>query len=94
MPINWKVTKEEMKLIQNISRRAVEIWPKAKTINIDMDITATHCNGCPLDLEKLLAADDFNFAHDIAGISNCLDRKTGKLTNCFLPRYAKPERRA
>lgn len=62
-------------------------------MDADMDITATHANGCPLRLDDLLAADEFNFGHDVFGIRNCLDRKTGKLMRNFLPRFhanAKP----
>lgn len=43
----------------------------------------------PVDLDALAEADDFNFAHDAYGISGHMDRATGKLTNCFLPRFAK-----
>lgn len=53
-----------------------------------MNITACHLNGNPLDLLRLLAADDFNFAHDIFGIDRHIDRKTGKLPNCFSPQYS------
>lgn len=53
-----------------------------------MDITATHLNGCPLQLQKFLDADDFNFAHDLVGIVNHMDRSTGQLIRCFLPRCA------
>jgi hypothetical protein len=53
-----------------------------------MDIDATHCNGTPLKLEELLKADDANFAHDVFGIIRHIDRTTGKLTMCFLPRYS------
>lgn len=53
-----------------------------------MDITATHLNGCPLRLADLLASDNFNFAHDIAGIAACLDRGTGRLTKNFSPRFS------
>ena len=42
-----------------------------------------------MDFEALLNADDFNFAHDIVGIRNHLDRETGRLGNCFLPRFIK-----
>lgn len=44
-----------------------------------------------LDLEKLLAAPAFDFAHDIVGIVHHMDRSTypGKLTDCFLPRCAR-----
>jgi hypothetical protein len=54
----------------------------------DMDLTACHNNGNPLKLENLLNADDGNFAHDVVGINHNLNRKTGKLENCFSPRYS------
>ena len=44
----------------------------------------------PLDLERMLNADDINFAHDFFGIRKHMDRKTGKLGDCFVPRFAKP----
>jgi hypothetical protein len=52
-----------------------------------MDVEACHCNGCPLRLEALLEADDVDFVHDIGGITTHLDRQTGALTDCFVPRY-------
>lgn len=55
-----------------------------------MDVTACHANGCPLDLEKLLHADAFNFSHDVFGIARYINRNTGKLENCFVPRCALP----
>lgn len=55
-----------------------------------MDLTAVHANGCPLRLAKLCEADDFNFLHDMYGIARHLDRDTGKLGGCFVPRFAKP----
>ena len=34
-------------------------------------------------------ADTFNFAHDILGVQNNMDRSgNGKLINCFLPRFS------
>ena len=57
-------------------------------MTIHMDISATHANGCPLKLQELLDADDFNFAHDILGIRKHICRTTGKLQNCFLPRFS------
>lgn len=54
-----------------------------------MDISATNANGCPLDLAKLLTFGDFDFAHDVWGIRNHIDRTTGKLMDHFLPRCAR-----
>jgi hypothetical protein len=44
---------------------------------------------CPLDLDRFLTFDDFNFAHDFAGIIKHMNRTTAKLEGCFLPRCAK-----
>ena len=56
-----------------------------------MDILAAHLNGCPLKLGELAKASDYDLAHDMGGIIRHIDRHTGRLTGCFLPRYAKPE---
>jgi len=53
-----------------------------------MDLENVH-KTVGLDLEGLLAARDQDFLHDVAGITRHMDRTTGKLTDCFLPRYAK-----
>jgi len=42
----------------------------------------------PLDLDGLLATDDGNFIHDVAGIMRHFNRNTRKLDNCFYPRFA------
>ena len=60
----------------------------ASRMDMHMDVTAVHANGNPLRLADLLAADDFNFLHDMSGICNCLDRDTGKLTRGFSPRFS------
>lgn len=59
------------------------------SLSLEMDLSATHANGCPIDFGKLLAFDDFNFIHDVSGIMNKIDRTSGKLTDCFLPRSAR-----
>ncbi len=91
--IVWKCTDKEMDVITKIADRASKMVAKTgrlyKTIGAVMDIAATHLNGCPLNLEGLLVADDFNFAHDVLGIREHLDRRTGKLKDCFVPRYAR-----
>lgn len=58
-----------------------------KTIYM-MDVLAAHANGCPLDFAALAEASDFDLAHDVGGIIRHIDRNTGKLTGCFLPRHA------
>ncbi len=91
--ISFVCTPKESVTIWKILHRATKSRLVKKRDRMDryMDLVATHANGCPMDFERLLAADDFNFAHDFSGIANCLDRTTGQLTNNFLPRFAKKE---
>lgn len=90
--INWEASEAEIDLIRRIAKRAVVDYGKAGVkldfLDTFMDVSATHCNGCPLRLEEFLAADDFNFAHDITGIARHINRNTGKLEKCFLPRFS------
>lgn len=87
--ISFKVTKEELAIIHKIAARAYLMDKKKRArINWEMDLKACHANGTPLDLEKLLNADDFNFAHDVYGIARHICHRTGELLDCFLPRCA------
>jgi hypothetical protein len=89
---SFNVSTEEARQIHLIAKRSVELAKrfhvKWDLLSIEMDITATHANGCPLRLAELMTAKDLDFSHDIGGILKYLDRNTGKLTNCFLPRFA------
>jgi hypothetical protein len=91
--IDWgKLNKEEMLIISKIADRYIKMFSvfsranKADKQEVEMDISACHITDCKLDLQKLLEADDYNFAHDVVGIRTNLDRDTRKLLNCFLPR--------
>lgn len=86
--MNWNATKKEREIIAKICKRVKAKAEDLDVLALSMDLEATH-NDCALDFKKLLAADDFNFWHDISGILGCLDRQTGKLKNHFLPRCAK-----
>jgi hypothetical protein len=88
--IQWTATKAEHLIMQHIAKRAIKLNPEYRFQDALMDLEACHCNGMPLDLGRLLKADDFNFAHDVFGIANHIDRSTGKIMDCFVPRYAKP----
>lgn len=85
-----KFTEAEESNVAAIVKRAHALFQEhgnsAERLSIRMDIAAIHLH-TPLDLEGLLAADDGNFAHDIGGIRRFLDRETGQLTECFLPRF-------
>ena len=92
--LNWNTSKEDHDIIVAIATRYQELLKTAdikppKKLDLIMDIEATHNNGCPLQLATLLKADNFNLVHDVNGIQTNINRKTGKLENCFLPRYAK-----
>ena len=90
--VMFDTDRESGRVIEAIARRAVLMAHKAG-IDYDfqsacMDITATHCSGCPLRLGELLSADDFNFGHDVLGIYRHLNRDTGKLERFFRPRFS------
>jgi hypothetical protein len=82
------MTKEEMLKIAEIAKRADEkgllMFDRMSLI---MDIQAAH-EQFNLKLDDLLKADDFDFKHDILGIQQNINRKTKKIENYFLPRYA------
>ncbi len=91
--MNLNTTTEDFTRIANITERALALQPsEMRQTRMDwlMDIAACHLNGCPLQLQELAAADDFNFSHDVFGIRRHIDRTTGKLTDSFLPRFAVP----
>lgn len=78
-------------LICSIDERADRIAAKLNVPVIEtlvMDLTACHLNGTPLDLERLLEASEFDFVHDVWGIYTHIDRTTGTLQRCFMPRTA------
>lgn len=89
MTISLKASKDDAALIEQIAARAFEDQAgDTPMLEFMMDITAAHLNGRPLDLARFLEGPDFDFAHDVWGIRNHLNRETGQLENCFLPRYA------
>lgn len=83
-----KMPMEEIDLIGDIAGRAKKMNNTVDIVSAQMDITLAH-SVCPLKLDELLAADDFNFIHDVAGIMRHIDRETGQLKNCFYPRFSK-----
>lgn len=91
-PISFKVSRPDRDKINRIAKQAVALAQEHELeyglLECDMDLTACHANGCPLDLAKLEAADDFNLAHDVFGIRRHINRTTGKLEDCFVPRCA------
>ena len=81
------ITTTEFYCIDAIVKRAQFWFPDRDYRDIKMDIVVTQLI-CPLRLSDLLEADDENFVHDIAGIERHLNRRTFKMEDCFLPRFA------
>jgi len=92
--VSFEATPEEFQAMRAIAVRSRKVLTgeNARYGDTAMDLSACHANGCPLDFEKLLAAPDFDFIHDVLGIRRHLDRATGNLMDCFVPRCAKPEK--
>lgn len=95
--VKFNANNLEMELMKKIAARARTM---AEGQGVDypvptilMDLEACHCNGCPLDLQKLWLSSDGTFEHDVFGIQRFLDRETGQLTECFDPRCSKPVKR-
>jgi hypothetical protein len=87
--IEWsKATIQNYELARDIVCRASEVLDGIDGMSLQMDIVATHISGCKLKMQELLNADLGDFLHDVCGIMRHLDRTTGKLQDCFLPRYA------
>lgn len=85
--INWKISEDDRILIQAIAERAYVGLGLDHTRTM-MDLTASHANGNPLKLEGLLNANIGDFGHDVGGIARFINRSTGELTDCFVPRYS------
>ena len=89
--ISFKVQESEQARVDAIIERAVRIEPDLNRLELNMDLCATHANGCPLDFERLLNAPMADFFHDIGGIRQHINRANGHLEDCFVPRCAQPE---
>ncbi len=93
--MKWETKRSEHALITAIADRALRMAAEARPVwkglpsrgEFSMDITACHLNDVKLELADLLDADDSDFSHDVFGIRRNLDRQTGELQNCFLPRF-------
>jgi len=90
--IDWNkstFTKADYKAVLTIVDRVEALANlKVDRMSVMMDIEAANIV-CPLDLEKLTSFDDASLMHDVVGIANHLNRDTGTLEDCFLPRCSK-----
>lgn len=91
---SFDVGLEEDDIISEIADRIMVLSEKTgvqySRMTALMDLAACH-NSTPLRLRDLLNADDSNFAHDVWGIRRHMDRETGELGGCFLPRFARTD---
>ena len=80
-----------LQTIHAIAKRACKLASsldvKINFLVMSMDIQKCHESN-PLKLDELLKSDNGNFGHDVFGIREHLNRKTGQLENCFSPRYS------
>lgn len=85
--IDWSnTTTEDINTIVEIARRTGSMILVKDTMRLIMDIKATH-NKTPLDLVGLLSAESGKFLHDVCGISNHINRKTGEPDGCFASHF-------
>lgn len=97
--LKWTATKEEHEHIMTLAKLTVSHAAKNGIVyrlqEAGMDITAAHANGNPLKLAEMVAAigteNESDVLHDLFGIRRHIDRSTGKLGDCFSPRYSQPE---
>lgn len=91
--MKWKTKRTDGHLIDRIVDRVAPEMPERELIDITMDLTACHLNGCPLDLKRMAEWPHmFDLLHDVYGIARHIDRKTGKIGGFFVPRFAAKEK--
>lgn len=97
------ITDADAELIEKIAKRFAAIvleqgdpeeWPDVEA-DAKFALERCHARVCALRLDDLLAADRFNFIHDVDGIGRHINYVSGRgssakyeLSNCFLPRFA------
>lgn len=82
--------KEKFMMYVEIAKRAENMGIyNGERSTLLMDIESAD-NAFNMRLEDWLKADDFNFAHDVVGIVNNIDRSKFPATefNLFVPRFA------
>lgn len=83
-----KFDEGEMDCVRAIMQRARD--EEFHTETLLMDLAAVHHHH-PLQLEELATVDNLTFRHDIHGILRHMNRETGELGDCFVPRMARTQ---
>lgn len=91
--IEGEERRHDLDIISLIVDRRVKFDPtifdqKIDRLQLHMDLEAAH-EEVNMDLIQLLNFHDPDFIHDVDGIRRHMNRSTGKLMNCFLPRCAR-----
>lgn len=86
--VSFDISPKDAATINKIVVRASSLLGGFERIELAMDLTAVHVNGCPLNLKELLEATEFDLCHDILGMRRHLNRDTGKLEGFFVPRFS------
>ncbi len=79
--------------LHKINKIVTRIETESRGIKFDpfiviVTLDVANSNGIKLDFDKLLEFDSSNFWHDVIGIFDNIDVRTGNFNNCFLPRCA------
>ena len=94
--ISFELPPQEAALIDVIAMR-VKLWSDDNGENFDvsdtvMDLRIVHKNIIALRLDEMARViEEGDLMHDVAGIRRHLNRRTGQLEDCFLPRFAVAE---
>ena len=81
-------SKKQFLMINKIIERAYKLELVASdrfTLYMDLEVADDIFN---LRLDDFLNSDNGNFAHDICGIQNHIDRQTKTILDCFVPRFS------
>lgn len=91
--VNLDVPSDVRALILRVAIRAEDEIFKKQNVKVDrlglvMDLSAAYANNNKIDFHALLGFPEYDFAHDVTGIMRYLNRETGILEECFVPRSA------
>lgn len=96
MTVSFDVTAPQRAQITRIAKRwmamlrASGMRPSYDIIDVRMTVSAVVAQKqVPLDLDALEQSNEFDFLHDMSGMHRHMDRTTGLLRDCFLPRAAR-----
>jgi hypothetical protein len=92
--ISFEVSAADAIGIKQVIQKAVslKLIKRTERMHHEMNLCAVVAQGCPIDFARMLdnnARGNFDFAHDLFGIDRHIDRSTGRLSGCFVPRFVR-----